>query len=71
MGELKPLYLYRLHLLTGAPRFYAPGNTIVRYLERRDLIRRTGRLHADQARAEYEITEAGRAVYEASTAGRE
>lgn len=71
MGELKPLYLYRLHLLTGASRFYAPDNNIVRYLERRGLIQRTGRKHAAQLREEFEITDAGRAIYEASISKRD
>ncbi|WP_449410013.1 hypothetical protein [Methylobacterium komagatae] len=67
MGKLKPMYLYRLHLLSGAPRFYGPDDNVLRYLERRDLIRRTGRMDAGRSRVEYEITEAGRAAYEEST----
>ena len=42
MGKLKPVYLYRLRLLYAAPRYYAP-QSINHYLEKRGLIRRTGR----------------------------
>lgn len=70
MGKLKPMYLYRLHLLTGGARYYAPDDNVLRYLERRGLIRRTGRTDVVQSRDEYEITEAGRTAYEESTARR-
>ncbi|MDR7035829.1 MULTISPECIES: hypothetical protein [Methylobacterium] len=59
MDKIKPTYLYRLRLLEAGARFYAPQNTN-RYLEKRGLIRRTGRLHHDGRSFEYEITDSGR-----------
>ena len=59
MRKLKPMYLYRLRLLAAAPRFYAPS-ALNAYLERRGLIARTGRTHADERSVEFAITDIGR-----------
>lgn len=57
--KLKPMYLYRLRLLSGAPRYYASG-AVNAYLERRGLIERTGRVHSSEPCIEYAITTSGR-----------
>ncbi len=64
-GKLKPMYLYRLRILSAAPRLYAP-TSINRYLERRGLIARTGRIGALPAQIEFAITDAGRAALAAA-----
>ncbi len=58
MTKLKPLYQYRLRILAAGPRFYRPI-AVNRYLEKRGLIRRTGRLLPPLGLPEYEITVAG------------
>jgi len=70
MGKLKPVYLYRLRLLYAAPRYYAP-QSINHYLEKRGLIRRTGRALPARRHEEYEITEAGRTAFDAALAAPE
>ena len=65
MSKLKPLYLYQLRRLLLGPRLYASQQAIA-YLEKRGLVRRTGRDDLEQRKIEYAITEAGRAALEAA-----
>lgn len=67
MTKLKPLYLYRLRILEAEPRCYAPSATNF-HLERRGLIRQTGRCLPPKGYPEYEITDAGRKALRASIA---
>ncbi len=58
MNELKPLYHYRLRILAEGRRFYR-RTALNRYLEKRGLIRQSGRTLPPHGLLEYEITDAG------------
>lgn len=59
MSNLKAQHHYTLRNLSSGPRYYKPHH-LLNYLERRNLIARTGRVDAESGKAEYQITDAGR-----------